>query len=213
MKKLLFIHRSVGENAIVQGDLYGKLTSFTAVLEFSDFNQNTSVYRNSKGSKTTILKMPGENTRPEDYAELFSEKPSKMLDFVLHFDVIIIKSCYPNSNIKSQSELEQVKAYYRSICSYISGKPSKKLIILTSPPLQPLMTSKINAKRAQDLAEWLTTEKFGDTIKVFNLHKLLADYSGLLGRKYRRLFPFDSHPNKKANELIAQELTKLISQI
>ena len=157
MKKILFIHRSVGENAIVQGSLYSKLSQTSIDLEFSDFNQNTSVYRDMLDSKNTDFKMPGENTRPKDYSSLFSGKHSKLLDFVLDFDIIIIKSCYPNSNIKNKSELEQIKSRYSDISKFFIGKTDKKLIILSSPPLQPLMTSRSNANKARELAVWLET--------------------------------------------------------
>ena len=215
MKRVIFLHRSVGENLIVEGRVY-ELLQQSPGIDFCDFNQNTGVLRDTNGSRRTEYEMPGSNTKPCDYAKLFSDNYSSPLkDFVMTHDVVIIKSCYPNSNIKSAEELQMIKGYYRSIAQFFAKFPDKQLVIMTSPPLIPLLTTRANAVRARELATWLSLEDLGTNSRVFNLFDLLVADSGrganLLRRDYRRLLPFDAHPNTYASEQITPRLFDLLS--
>ena len=211
MKKLLFIHRSVGENLIVEGALYNRITAKKLTLE--DFNQNTQVLRSLNSNTKMNIQMPGSNTNPDNYSKLFSEEPSEMKDFVLNYDLIMIKSCYPNSNIVNEKSLEKIHNQYNQIFDFFITKPNKKLIILTSPPLQPIMTKKIRARRALELANWLKGKTKSENIMIIDLFNFLADNNGFLKRKYRRFIPFDSHPNKKANKEISNFLAEFIAKL
>lgn len=208
--KTLFIHRSVGNNLINDSDLYNLLEAQGVDFEFSDYDNNTGILRDSKGSKKLGLKFPNDNTKPSDYAELFSasgkDNYGELFKLVMFYNTIALKSCYPNSNIKSDDELESIKANYQSIAQFFLGRPDKKLIILTSPPLRPFATSAENANRARQLADWLSTESFGPNVSVFNFFDLLASDKNVLERGYRRLVPFDNHPNKRAAQVIAPKL-------
>lgn len=214
MKKILFLHRSVGNNLVKDGDVYSLIATHPDI-EFSDFNQNTSVLRDQHGAHKTDMAMPGGNTKPHDFAALFRDDyQSPLKDFVMGFDVIVIKSCYPNSNIKSTDELHEIQNYYRSIAQFFSRHTDKQLIILTSPPLVPLRTNSANATRARELAYWLSHTKLGTNVSVFNLFDELASDSSaqanMLRREYRRLLPFDSHPNKLASQTIAPKFVEFI---
>ncbi|MGB3023609.1 MAG: hypothetical protein WBB39_02270 [Candidatus Saccharimonadales bacterium] len=214
MKKILFLHRSVGENLIKDGKMY-ELIATHGDDELSDFNQNTSVLRDADGSRKTDMVMPGGNTTPRDFAALFRDDyHSPLKDLTMEFDAIVIKSCYPNSNIKSSAELHEVQNYYRSIAQYLTQHADKKLIILTSPPLIPLLTNRANATRARELAYWLAHTEFGENVSIFNLFDELANNSGtqanMLRREYRRILPFDAHPNKLASQTIAPKLIQFI---
>lgn len=214
MKKILFLHRSVGENLINDGKMYGLIAVHSDVM-LSDFNQNTSVLRDAKSSRKTDMTMPGGNTTPRDFAALFRDGfQSPLKDFIMEFDVIVIKSCYPNSNIKSGGELHVIQNHYRSIAQYFAQHTDKQLVILTSPPLIPLLTRRANATRARELAYWLSRTRFGENVGIFNLFDELANDSGtqanMLRREYRRVLPFDSHPNKLASQTIAPKLIQFI---
>lgn len=215
--KILFIHRSVGNNLINDSDFYKLLEAQGANFEFSDYDNNTGILRDGKGSKKLGLMFPNDNTKPSDYAELFSEQGkenySELFNLVMSYGVIAIKSCYPNSNIKSDKELENVKDSYRKITQFFAGHPNKKLIILTSPPLRPFATSTKNADRARQLADWLSSESFGSIVSVFNFFDLLASDKNVLKREYRKLVPFDNHPNKKAATVIAPKLLAILANI
>lgn len=217
MKRVLFLHRSVGENLINDGKMYG-LIAVHGDDELSDFNQNTSVLRDAKSSRKTDMVMPGGNTTPRDFAALFRDDfQSPLKDCVMGFDVIVIKSCYPNSNIKSSDGLHEIQNYYRSIAQYFAQHTDKQLVILTSPPLIPLLTRRANATRARELAYWLSHTKLGENVSTFNLFDELANDSGtqpnMLRREYRRVLPFDSHPNKLASQTIAPKLIQFIVEV
>jgi len=176
------------------------------------------VLRDTNSSRKTNYDMPGSNTTPRDYATLFSDAYTSLFkDFVMKHDVIIIKSCYPNSNIKSDDELQTIKSHYGSIASFFAQHSNKQLIIITSPPLVPLRTNTANAARARELALWLSHETFNANINVFDFFDMLADHANdhvnMLRRTYRRLLPFDSHPNKQASKNIAPKLVRRIIDV
>ncbi|HMS23698.1 MAG TPA: hypothetical protein PKB09_02735 [Candidatus Saccharibacteria bacterium] len=217
MKKVLFIHRSVGNNLINDSDLYKLIDEEGLSIEFSDYNQNTDMLRSNSLREKMGFSFPGNDTNPADYAKLFSEKGihdyKKILEKTLRYDTIIIKSCYPNSNIKSNAELEEIKSYYLSIAKFFSNYPEKKLIMFTSPPLAPLMTNFKAAQRAKVLAKWLSSTNLGKNIYVFDFYSQLANQKGVLDKKYRKLLPFNSHPNKQAAKNIAPKIIKLIEEL
>lgn len=213
MKNVLFIHRSVGHNLIEDGGMYELVSKASPMFSFTDYDHNLGVLTVASGKKQTLnYVFPGGDTKPFDYAQLFShDVPSEyapIRDEFLHYDVIVIKSCYPNSNLRSDNELESVKASYASITDFFAQLPSKQLVIMTSPPLVPIRTTKSAATRARALSNWLTHTTFATNISVFNFFDLLATEENKPGanrlkREYRRWLPVDSHPNKRASQEIA----------
>jgi hypothetical protein len=200
----------VGKNLINDGNVY-ELLAQRGYEGFSDFNQNTGVLRSRKQLRKTTYEMPGGNTHPSNYADLFSaEFQSDFKDFVLSHDEIIIKSCYPNSDIKSDDELATIKKEYVSLTKYINQHRDKMLIIMTSPPLRPTSTTAENAKRAMQLAKWLDTQNFGMNVRVFDFFGRLADEDGYLKKEYRRFIWLDNHLNKRASTDIAPDLMSFI---
>lgn len=200
MKSILFIHRSVGQNLLDDGRLAIELEAAAKnagiSVDFSDINNN---------NEHTI---PGIDTKPHHYLDFFSRK-------ALPNDLVIIKSCYPNNAIKSNKDLEQIKKTYKELVRKYLENSKGRLLILTTPPLRPICTSNAEAGRARRLATWLSNEAFDKRVKVFNLYDLLAepDNSGkanTLRKMYRKLLPWDNHPNKKASRTISAMLTKTV---
>lgn len=210
----------MGRNLIRDGklrQLLGEMGEFS----LSDYDQNVDVLTGPDGvERKTGFGFPGNNTRPQDLLIIFSHNTADQYrairDFALGFDVVVIKSCYPNSNITSDEELEQVKRYYQSICEYFVEQ-NKRLVILTSPPLVSLMTKRVNADMARRLAGWLTTTNFGDAVSVFDFFDWLATptnqrRANTLRKDYRRWLPIDSHPNRRASEEIAPRLVAFLQE-
>lgn len=218
MKSIIFFHRSVGHNLIQDGKLRGLIRD-TGKFTFSDYDQNIDLLTDMDGKQQKMeFLFPGGNTRPEDLSVIFSDSvPSQhkpIQDEALRYDVIAIKSCYPNSNIGSSEELEKIKQHYKTICEFFT-KYDKELVILTSPPLAPLMTKHDNAVRARELANWLASADFGNNIKVFDFFKLLAaspdsKQPNMLKKEYRRWLPVDSHPNPRASREIAPQFVDFL---
>ena len=220
MQSIIFFHRSVGHNLIKDGKVH-ELIGSTGKFAFSDYDQNTDVLTDTCGKQQKMgFLFPGGNTRPEDLSVIFSDNVAKQYkpiqDEALRHDIVIVKSCYPNSNINSAEELETIKRHYQSIFDFFV-EHNKNLVVLTSPPLTPLMTRSDRANRARQLAEWLVSSKFGDNIKVFDFFNLLAapqdeKCANMLKKEYRRWLPLDSHPNAKASKEIVPKLVSFLQE-
>jgi len=218
VKSVIFFHRSVGRNLIKDGGIY-QLVKESSAFTLSDYDQNTDLLTSPNGQQKPGFVFPGGNTRPADFAGIFSETTSVQYelirDMALRYDTIVIKSCYPNSNIKSDEELDIIKGQYQAICNFFAKQKDKKLIILTSPPLRPIMTKHDNAKRARQLANWLSNLTFASNINVFNFFDQLAipeddKHANTLKPEYRRRLPFDSHPNARASIEIAPKFVAFL---
>jgi hypothetical protein len=95
-------------------------------------------------------------------------------------DIIMFKSCYPASNIKSDTMLDQYKKYYNSMLPTFKKNPDILFIAMSTPPLVKASTTPENAKRARQWSKWLSTEYGKDipNVKVFDLFNSLAILEG-----------------------------------
>ena len=218
----LFIHRSVGRNLIADGHIYRLVREAGASFNLSDYDQNTHLLQNAQGTRQINWKLPGNNTKPSDFAELFSFEKQQANDptllEILQYNIVIIKSCYPNSNLKSKEELALVQAAYQKIANFFEVQKSKKLIILTTPPLIPFKTNSENAARARQLATWLAGGTLARNVYVFDLFDQLAaapneKEAHMLRKEFRRWLPFDAHPNAKASEIIAPKFVDFLQTV
>lgn len=208
--KALFIHRSVGHNLIIEGQLRELLRTNNVALD--DYDNNNGTLTKADSSITmNVITIPGNNTNPDNLASFFMNW-TQTLD---GYDLIIIKSCYPNSHIKDKNESESIKRSYQKVLDAFMTH-QKQLILLTSPPLRPLFTNKREANFVRTLNEWLLSSS-GKNIHVLDFHALLAEpngrHKGMLRRDYRRLLPFDNHPNKKANREVAPLVANFIASL
>lgn len=200
MKSLLFIHRSVGQNLLDDGKLRETLTSTSREsglsIDFKDINNNSN------------KKVPGPDTKPVNYLEYF-QKTS------VQADLVVIKSCYPNNAIKSDKDLQKLKQTYTDLVNVFLQHSSGNLLLMTTPPLRPSRTNRGEANRARKLATWLVGQQFGRRIRIFDFYDLLAVHEdskdkNMLKKQYRRMLPWDNHPNKKASLVVCPELAKAI---
>ncbi len=200
MKSILFIHRSVGQNLLDDGgfalELKAAAKKANKSVDFADINNNYDHV------------VPGADTKPLDYLDYFSRTTLKE-------DLVMIKSCYPNNAIRSDSDLEQLKITYKKLVDAFLNHSKGRLLILTSPPLRPIRTSNGEARRARNLATWLEDKSFNERVRVFNFYDLLAEPAGsvdanTLKKKYRRLLPWDNHPKKNASQKISPMLGKAV---
>ena len=131
MKTVLFIHRSVGRHLIEQGHLRELFKD--KAIRFDDYDNNSGTLTRGDGTTANdVISMPGNNTNPDNLAEFFRGWP-EILD---GYDLIMVKSCYPNSHIKDEAQLDKIKASYSSIIKSFNDH-NKRLLVLTSP-LRPL---------------------------------------------------------------------------
>ena len=175
-----------------------------------DYNNNDGLLTRNDGSTVSnVIEMPGNNTNPDNLADFFKSWP----DILNDYDLIMIKSCYPNSHVKDKAQLMTIKISYTSIIDSFN-KHNKALLILTTPPLRPPFTNPTEAKLANELADWLVSQAQGN-VHVFDLHHLYAadsgKHKGMLKLKYRRLLPWDNHPNRWAHRVAAPKIVDMIN--
>ncbi len=229
-KRLLFIHHSTGGNLIHQGNLREKLYQQTTQIELWDHGYN--LYKdiprlllniiankltfhtglsNDKGMmlfKDFNIKLG--NNDPKDFEKLFCT-PSTTLDQILGFDIIAFKNCFPTTKIESDEKLRRYKNHYEQMAIAFEKLNDKIFIPFTPPPLRKEVTTTECAHRAKEFASWLaTTWKRSSSVHVFDLFDTLADERGFLKSEYCPMIPIDSHPNKHANQLVADTLVSFL---
>jgi hypothetical protein len=152
----------------------------------------------------------------------FKSHPNLYYDDGTTNDVVMFKSCFPNSDVIKAGEppgdplsktrtLANYKAVFVGLVKEFKKRPDKLFIFLTSPPLVPSQTSAENAARAKEFNQWLVNELQPEYVKetgldnfhVFDLFEILTDESNYLRSEYRQPNPNDAHPNEVAAKAAA----------
>ncbi len=207
---VIFLHQSVGNNLIDQGGVRERLAA--AGIDFWDHAYNEWGLRDPAGRWLRYnYAVPGDNTDIDGMAAIFSQTPYSLpvntFSALLQYEVIIFKSCFPNSHIATDEQLEADKAYYRSMRATMDRYPQKLFIIVAQPPLNPAETNPQAASRARALVTWLASDEFlasHPNVQVFDFFDYLAEADpgrpdfNMLKENYRD--GADSHPNRQANE-------------
>lgn len=212
--KLLFIHRSVGQQII---DCVRTNQSFSE-LELYDFNANNNNLTDSMRSitKSSPLSVLNGDTSPSGLARFFQKASTEgpISECLIEFDIIAFKSCYSANNIHSKDQLASYKKAYRgSIAAYIANHPKKIFIITSPPPRRSLFTSKKSRLLAKEYSIWLGA--FAQTMlncTYFNLFDVLSD-KNVLPKKFCRHLPWDQHPNRRGTQTAADCLTQTIKEL
>ena len=225
-RNIIFLHHSVGENLIDEGDLKTRFSE--RGYDLWDHTYNWPGLRDPAGNVLGFsYNVPNDNTDPDGLAAIFAQPvydlPLNAFSALLQHEVIVFKTCYPTSDIQSDEILARVKTHYLNIRDVIDQHPDKLFIVLTQPPLNPAETSQAAAIRARAFADWVMSEEFSkghSNLYTFDLFDHLAEkdststeYS-MLRASFRS--GSDSHPNRAANETIApifvDFVTKTIEQ-
>lgn len=219
---IMFLHHSVGEKLIEQGQVRQHLAKVGLILWDQAYNWQQLIGPDGKLTGYSY-NVPNDNTDPDGLAQIFAQPayalPINTLSGLLQHEVIVFKSCFPASDISDDQKLAQYKTYYLGIQEVMVKYPNKLFIVLTPPPLNPAETNAANAKRARAFANWLKSSEFltqQANIFTFDLFDAFAesdvaapDYS-MLRQEYRN--GADSHPNAKANETVAPLFVDFIIQ-
>jgi hypothetical protein len=215
-KRMIFLHHSVGRGILYEGGLRDSLLELGIVVKGATYGDEI-----------------GEKTDMNDWLPKFQKDMNRILRFKAHpdryysdattNDIVMFKSCFPNSNIVGNGEMpgdpvssHRTLANYKTAFDKIGGEmskyPERLYIYVTAPPLVPESTSPENAQRAGAFNRWVTSEylpayeeKTGHfNFVVFDLFNVLADESGHLKESFRRPRQGDSHPNPEANKAAAE---------
>lgn len=205
--RIIFLHHSCGHNLIEQGGVREGLTALG--YEFYDHGYNGDGLRLADGSYTgTNFDVPGDNTDPDGLAAIFAQPlhdpPDNTFSYLMQYDVIIFKSCFPTSNIGDDAQLEAYKSYYLAMRDRMDEHPDKVFIAVTPPPQVPANSNPAEGRRARAFADWLGSDAYLEgrpNVFVFDFFGLLAGDDNFLRREYRS-DPYDAHPNERANREI-----------
>lgn len=221
---IIFLHHSTGQALITEGNVRPLLTELGYQFWDHGFN-HTGLVRPDGTPTGAHYRIPGSlgrgNTDVDGLAELFSQPvtnpPSNAFSRLLQHEVIIFKSCFPNSAIKSDAMYEQFQTWYLEIRDVVDQHPDHVFILVTTPPLHPLATNPDEAGRARSMANWLTSDEYlkgHPNLFVFDFFDLLADpETNMLSARYQ-LAPDEpnSHPNRLANETIGPLFVEFIDE-
>ena len=209
---VIFLHHSTGRNLINQGGVRQRLTA--AGFQFWDHDYNWEGLTRPDGTRTSYsYGIPDDNTDPDGLARLFAQHvypwPLNAFSGLMQHEVIAFKSCFPASNIASEEQLEQYKAWYRGMREVMDRYPDHIFIAMTPPPLNPAATDAETAARARAFANWLKSDEFlagHPNVFTFDFFDLLAEGDpsapdfNMLRAEYRE--GEDSHPNELANQTV-----------
>ncbi len=224
-KKMIFLHHSVGNGILTRGGLRDSL------LEMGIFIKGAT-YGDEIGNKTDMC----------DWLPKFQTNMSQIFNFKYHpniyysdgqsNDIVMFKSCYPNSNIvgdgtlpgdphSQERTLANYKATFESIGAEMRKYPEKLFIYLTAPPLIAESTSPENARRAKEFNAWLTAEYLPQyeqesptkNFKIFDLFNVLSDENGFLREEFRREDRTNSHPNPLGSQTAAAKFLEFFRPI
>jgi len=153
-------------------------------------------------------------------------------DLVADYDIVIMKHCYPASDVledvgrpdssSPRQSLENYKAIYRLLRDKFSGNPDTLFIVWTLPPRHRLFEPSdgdkdANAARATAFSNWLKGDFLAEggpnnNIYVWDFRELVMDpdtnflrYEYELGHSAS-----DSHPNKVANNEAGPQFAQFI---
>ncbi len=219
---IIFLHHSTGRNLMEQGNVRPLLTERGYQLWDHDYN-HVGLTRPDGTLTNAHYRIPGMlgrgDTDVDGLARLFvqpvSDPPQNAFSHLLQHEVIIVKSCYPNSAVKDAEMQQQFQDWYLQMRDVIDAHPDNLFIIMSSPPLHPLATTDAEAARARAVADWLLSDDFlggHPNLFVFNFFDLLADPdSHMLHMAYQETTDVaQSHPNQSANETIGPLFVEFI---
>jgi hypothetical protein len=224
-KRMVFLHHSVGQGILYTGGLFESLLGL-------DILTGSATYGDEIGEKTDMCDWLPKFRNSMNLILSFQNHPNRYYPDNLTNDIIMFKSCFPNSNIiKNGGTSGDAESCKRTISNYqavfISLKeefrkfPDKLFIYLTSPPIAPEATTSENAARTRRFSTWLMNaylplyhrETGLSNFLIFDLFDVLADEENYLRKEFRVHQKGDSHPNEKGYRKAAEMLLEFFKKI
>lgn len=193
--KLIFIHHSVGENWLADGN--GGLGQSLGANNYFVSDTYYGWGPDSIGDRTDIPDWLEWFTGPERETilhALYTERRGNAAGYDYYSrsmndpggenSIIVFKSCFPNSNLAGKPDdppgdspdmtVAGAKYVYNQLLTYFREHPEKLFIAVTPPP----EISSQYASQAGAFSRWLTTEWLkdynGSNVGVFDLHAVLS---------------------------------------
>ncbi|MBI5266463.1 MAG: LapA family protein [candidate division Zixibacteria bacterium] len=223
--RMVFLHHSVGKGILEEGKLRDSLQQMGIAVK-------GMTYGDSVGQYTDMC-----NWLPKFQNDMkgilqFKNHPNVYYTDGRVNDIVMFKSCFPNSDIGAEgappgdpASPKKTLANYRAVVGGLAGEirkyPNTLFIYMTFPPLVPLETTPESAARARAFNVWLKGEFLPGYIResglhnlvIFDLFDILADSNNVLREDYRRENPRDSHPNALANREAARRFMEFFQPV
>lgn len=172
---MVWLHHSTGDR-LLRGGLLDALKADG--IQFHDINYEEAVVDGF---------VIGDHTDVDDWPKTFNTP--KFFDKVKSWelggdkrahDIVMFKSCYPNSDIKTDAQLDDYKRYFDSLLPTFQANPDILFVAMSTPPLVKRNTSVAAASRAREWARWLNRDYAARprNVKVFDLFDALAISEG-----------------------------------
>lgn len=221
-KRLIFLHHSVGQIWLTEGELKAALTA-------RGISVHDATYGDEIGQETDVCHWLPKFQNDFDKILKFDRHPNIYYSGGAENDIVMFKSCFPNSNIVGEGEgtgdptdktrtTANYRAVFENLVETFKKYPQKKFIYVTAPPLVPAETKPDMADRARKFNNWLILE-FLPQVKeagelenfyVFDLFNVWADGDNYLKKEFRRRED-DSHPNAAAGKAATKAFMRFLA--
>jgi hypothetical protein len=240
--KLIFIHHSCGENWLADG--HGNLGRALIRNNYFVSDTNYGWGPDSIGDRTDIIDWPewfiGSNSKrylTALYKESGENSPYRrnISDPGGENQIIMFKSCFPNSNLEGRINdppargdgftISNAKAIYNALLDCFASRPDKFFLAITAPPVQ----DGTYAANARAFNTWLVKEWLagytGSNVAVFDFYNVLTgpknhhrfkkgaiEYITHRGRN-TLYYPTngDDHPSPAGNRKATEEFIPLLN--
>lgn len=214
--KLIFIHHSTGQNWLDDGD--GGLGIALRDNNYFVSDTNYGWGPDSIGDHTDIPNWDDWFVGPEAAAytaALYAEFEQHSAYSRLETDpggpneIVMFKSCYPNSNLEGNPadlplptpddslSVANAKAIYNAILTYFQAHQEKLFIVITAPPLAEDETDAGRAANARAFNNWLVNNWLDGyayhNVAVFDFYHVLTSNGGDVNTNDYSLRPAGNH--------------------
>lgn len=240
--KLIFIHHSTGENWLTDG--YGDLGQTLDQNNYFVSDTNYGWGPETIGDRTDIPNwtewFAGDMT-PAYMAALFDESGQNssytrtLSDPGGENQVILFKSCFPNSALEGRPDdppgayeelsVSGAKYVYNTILQYFATRPDKLFVVITAPPLSDGTYAK-NARAFDNwlLNDWLRENNYTlNNVAVFDFYNILTGADAhhrvnngqvehVLGKRNTLAYPSgDDHPSEQGSRKATEEFIPMLN--
>ncbi len=240
---LLFIHHSCGGQWLAE---YGPRDDcknwickvspngggLRKLLELNNYRVHEASYGSIIGEETDIQDWPPKFLKYMDRI-LKTKMQDELLPEGEQNRIVMFKSCFPNSNFTSDSEVRKAKDSYNSLLPIFKRYPDVLFVTVTAPPLVSPYPPKNLLKKI--LGQWVPDKNSGQRARSFNnwlkdiengwlshytLHNIVVfDYFDILTKngksnwaEYGSKWGSDSHPDAAGNRDTAKGLVPFLNR-
>jgi hypothetical protein len=243
--KLIFIHHSTGQAWLEDGN--GNLGWTLAENNYFVSDSNYGWGPDSIGDRTDIPDWPEWFTGPNSdrYLSALYNESDQNSEYTRLFpdpggenQIILFKSCFPNSNLEgsptdapsaqSAYSVGHAKYVYNQLLQTFQSRPDKLFIVITAPPVQ----EKTYGTNARAFNQWLVNDWLNENDYPYQNVAVFDFYNILTGKNNHHRYQdgqiqhitdqgkntnayasglFDDHPNQQGNRKATEEFIPLLN--